>query len=81
MLCSFFLSPEVSIPDTSWTEPVLVWIAVSMSSGSRKTTIYNFLSKIVKDVKEKIGVDGKAILFAFMTWCMIIALLCIHGFV
>ena len=30
----------VEIPDTQWVEPVLVWITISMPSGSGKTPVY-----------------------------------------
>ena len=56
------LSPaQVAVPETSWTEPVLVWITMSMSTGSRKSTIYSLLSRIVKDVKEKVGIKGEVL--------------------
>jgi len=60
ILSSFMLSPaQVTVPGTSWAEPVLTWITISMSTGSRKTTIYRLLSRIVKDVKQKVGIEGK----------------------
>ena len=59
-LSSFFLSPaQVCVPTTSWTEPVLVWIVISMFTGSRKTTIYKFLARIIQDIKERLDIPRK----------------------
>ncbi len=30
-------------PGTDWVEPALIWLTISMPTGSRKTTVYQFL--------------------------------------
>ena len=49
---SFVMSPAVvKVPGTSWVEPVLVWLTISMPTGSRKTTIYQFLRELLQRVR------------------------------
>lgn len=43
----------VEIPDTEWIEPVLVWITISMPSGSGKTPLFTFLVNLLEKVKDK----------------------------
>lgn len=60
-LTSFFASPAlVESTETGWTEPVILWLTISMSTGSRKSALYKLLSNIIKDVKNKAGCKGIA---------------------
>ena len=43
----------VEIPDIQWIEPVLVWITISMASGSGKTPLFTFLVNLLEKVKYK----------------------------
>ena len=50
-LTSFVMSPAVAkVPSTDWTEPTLIWITISMQTGSRKSTIYQYLLNIIRTV-------------------------------
>ena len=52
ILTSFIMSPSiVKVPGTPWQEPVLIWLTISMPTGSRKTTIYRFLRSILTKVR------------------------------
>ena len=52
IITSFIMSPAVvKVPGTCWVEPVLVWLTISMPTGSRKTTIYQFLREILQRVR------------------------------
>ena len=52
IITSFVMSPAiVKVPGTNWVEPVLVWLTISMPTGSRKTTIYQFLREILHRVR------------------------------
>jgi hypothetical protein len=53
ILCSYILSPaEVTVPGLSWTEPSLLWLTISMPTGSRKSTIYQFLQDVLQKVRD-----------------------------
>ena len=40
IVTSFIISPAVvKVPGTGWTEPALIWLTISMPTGSQKTTI------------------------------------------
>lgn len=55
ILSSFFLSPSlVMVPGTDWVEPALIWLTISMPTGSRKTTVYQFLMDIIKSVRSQV---------------------------
>ena len=46
ILTSFIISPAtVKVPNTPWDEPTLVWLTISMPTGSRKTTIFAYAAK------------------------------------
>jgi hypothetical protein len=50
----FILSPSVvKVPGTDWTEPILVWLTVSMPTGSGKSTIFKHLYSIMCEVRAK----------------------------
>ena len=42
------------VPGTDWVEPALVWLTISMPTGSRKTTVYQFLMDIIKSVRRQV---------------------------
>ena len=59
ILTSFVLSPAViKVPGTDWIEPTLLWPTISMPTGSRKTTIYQFLRWLLHDIREKAQCSG-----------------------
>lgn len=60
ILTSFIISPAVvKIPETDWIESTLIWLTISMPTGSRKTTVYQFLKGLMEDVRDKVGCKGK----------------------
>ena len=60
ILTSFVLSPSViSVPGTEWTEPALIWLTVCMPTGSRKTTVYQFLRGLLQEIREAAGCTGR----------------------
>ena len=51
IITSLILSPAiVKVPQTNWIAPVLVWLTISMPTGNRKTTIYQFLREMIHRV-------------------------------
>lgn len=55
ILTSFVLSRSaVSVPGTDWVEPGLIWLAISMPTGSRKSTVHWCLIQLLKDMKKKV---------------------------
>ena len=61
ILTSFAISPAViKVPGTDWVEPTLIWLTISMPTGSRKTTVYQFLLKILQQIRQKVHL-GKII--------------------
>ena len=56
MLGSFMISPSVvKIPGTNWTEPTLVWLTVSMPTGSGKSTLFRHLYSVLRSVRAMCG--------------------------
>ena len=52
-LGSFILSPSVvEIPETDWTEPVLVWQTICMPT---KSTVFRHIYKIIQNIQFKLG--------------------------
>ena len=59
ILTSFIISPAVvTVPGTDWVEPVLIWLTISMPTGSRKTTVYQFLRRLLQDIHHKAKCTG-----------------------
>lgn len=59
ILTSYVLSPSViAVPGTDWVEPVLIWLTISMPTGSRKTTIYQFLRGLLQRIRHAAGCSG-----------------------
>ena len=60
IITRFVISPAVvTVPGTSWVEPALIWLTVSMPTGSRKTTIYQFLCDILAKIRRKCQCKGE----------------------
>ena len=48
------MSPAtVKIPGTTWDEPVLLWLTVSMPTGSSKSTFYRHLYNLLTKVRSQ----------------------------
>lgn len=59
ILTSLVISPaEVVVPNTDWVEPVLTWLTISMPTGSRKTTVYQFLQGLLQSIREATRCTG-----------------------
>ena len=60
ILTSFALSPAVvEVPSTDWVEPVLIWLTICMTTGTRKSTVYQYLLSLLRTVRAKVGCKGK----------------------
>ena len=60
ILTSYSISPcVVRVPGTDWVEPTLLWLTISMPTGSRKTTVYQFLRELVQDIRKEAQCSGK----------------------
>ena len=60
VLGSFVLSPSVvKVPGTNWSEPVLVWLTVSMPTGSGKSTLFRHLYSMMQNIRQMCGVTDK----------------------
>ena len=60
VLGSFVLSPSVvKVPGTNWSEPVLVWLTVSMPTGSGKSTLFRHLYSMMQNIHQMCGVTDK----------------------
>lgn len=56
---SCVLSPSiVKVPGTDWSEPVLVWLTVSMPTGSGKSTLFKHLYSLLNDIRAECGVSS-----------------------
>ena len=59
ILTSFVLSPAVvRVPGTTWVEPTLIWLTISMPTGSRKTTVCQFLRGLLQEIREAAQCSG-----------------------
>ena len=57
---SFVISPAVvAVPGTSWVEAALT---ISAPTGSRKTTVYQFLRGLLQDIRHMAGCTGMSCL-------------------
>ena len=55
LLVSFSLAHStVSVPGTMWIEPVFLWIAIGMQTGSGKTPLYTYLMNLLDEVHKKV---------------------------
>ena len=54
VLTSYGISPTtVCIPNTEWSERVLVWLRINMPTGSNKSSLYQYLYNVVSRVRRK----------------------------
>ena len=44
----------VEVPGTEWVEPAILWIAITMPTGSGKTPLFIFLTNILHKVRAKL---------------------------
>lgn len=52
-LVSFMLShSNVEVAGTQWSEPVIVWIAIGMPTGSGKSSLFTFLLGLLREVRD-----------------------------
>lgn len=59
ILTSFVLSPAtITVPGTDRVEPALIWLTISMPTGSRKTTIYQFMRRLLQEVWQPAKCSG-----------------------
>ena len=50
------ISPSVvKVPGTDWTEPILVWLTVSMPTGSGKSTLFRHIYTLMRSVRAQCG--------------------------
>lgn len=53
VLCSFVMSPStVILPGTDWNEPVLLWLTITMPTGSGKSTLFRHLYNLLSEVRK-----------------------------
>ena len=54
VVCFMLSHSDVTCVGTRWSEPVIVWVAVAMPTGSGKSTLFKFLlQKVRKQCKRK----------------------------
>jgi hypothetical protein len=59
ILASFAISPSVvTVPGTDWMETTLIWLTISMPTGSRKTTVYRFLKSLLQEMRVEAKCKG-----------------------
>lgn len=52
-LVSFMLAhSKVEVVDTQWSEPVIIWIAIGMPTGSGKSSLFTFLLGVLREVRQ-----------------------------
>ena len=44
----------VHVPGTVWVEPAILWIAVTMPTGSGKTPLFIFLTSVLQRVRDRL---------------------------
>lgn len=56
LLVSFFTSHcAITVPGTVWVEPAILWISITMPTGSGKTPLFTFLTNILQKVRSKLN--------------------------
>ena len=66
ILTSFVISPAViNVPKTDWIEPTLIWLTINMPTGSRKTTVYQLLLRILQQIRQAVNL-GKIWLHSYV---------------
>lgn len=57
LLGSYVLSPAVvEVQGTDWAEPVLLWLTVTMPTGSGKSTLFHHLFTVLEEVRHMCGI-------------------------
>lgn len=55
LLVSFFMAHcAIKVPGTVWIEPAILWIAITMPTGSGKTPLFMFLTSILQKVRDEL---------------------------
>lgn len=56
VIVSFFLAHStVEVDGTQWVEPVIVWIAIGMPTGSGKLSLFNYFLTLIRQVRHQCG--------------------------
>ena len=50
----------VDVEDTQWTEPVILWIAICMPTGSGKSSLCKYLHRILLDIRSACNIEATA---------------------
>lgn len=59
VIMSFAMSHSVvEVENTDWIEPVLVWVAICMQTGSGKSSLCKLLTKFVEDTRVNIACEA-----------------------
>lgn len=59
LLMSFCMSHcAIQVPETVWIEPAILWIVITMPTGSGKSPLFLFLTKILKSAREKLSLTN-----------------------
>ena len=54
VIVSFFLAHStVEVDGTQWVEPVIVWIAIGMPTGSGKSSLFNYFLTLIRQVRHQ----------------------------
>ena len=65
IITSFAMSHAVvEVQETDWIEPVLVWIAICMPTGSGKSSLCKLLQKLVEDTRANVTSESSPSWFA-----------------
>lgn len=48
----------IQVPETVWIEPAILWIVITMPTGSGKSPLFLFLTKILKSAREKLSLTN-----------------------
>lgn len=48
----------MAIPGTDWSEPILLWVAVGMPTGSGKSSLFKYLLGIIQKARSKKGLNN-----------------------
>lgn len=61
LLVGFIIYPSlVVVSGTTWCEPVIVWLTVSMPTGSGKSTLFKQLYELLQQVQQRCGISDDA---------------------
>ena len=59
IIMSFAMSHSVvEVENTDWIEPILVWVAMCMQTGSGKSSLCKLLEKYVEDTRANLACEG-----------------------